>query len=196
MSTVTELLQQIATNTARDDSVWIAVVSGAAAVLGAAVAAGFGYLVARRTAQSQERIERARLKATVVTTERLRWLQDIRQRLAAFYTRTDMQYNLLKRPYKLEQYPELQKAFDEESRAVAELCHVMILMLNPSKPDQAKLQAALNGTLNFLLQCHAHRKDTGSQTFDDGQYTKIKRDAFLALTEIGVTAWDKIQSLE
>ena len=175
MSTVTELLRQIAVNTARDDSVWIAVVSGASAVLGAAVAAAFGYLVAHRTAQSQERIEKARLKATVVTTERLRWLQDIRQRLAVFYTRTDMQYNLLKRPHKSEQYPELQKLFDEGSSEVGELCHVMLLMLNPSKPDQAKLREALNDTLNFLLQCHTQRKGTGSQSFDDDRYKKIKR---------------------
>lgn len=48
MRYITQLLQQIADNTARDDSLCIAVVSAGAAILGAGVTAIFSYFVAKK----------------------------------------------------------------------------------------------------------------------------------------------------
>lgn len=65
MGGVVQLLQQIADNTARDESVWVAAISGRAAALGAAVSAIFSCFVAKKSAQSREHIGASRLRATI-----------------------------------------------------------------------------------------------------------------------------------
>lgn len=97
MADIPQLLQQIAGNTGRRGEIWIAAISGGAAVLAAAVSAVFSYGITARTVRSQEEVEERRLRAEIITAERLRWLHDLRQRVARLYTLMDMQYSYLKR---------------------------------------------------------------------------------------------------
>ena len=195
MCDITQLLQQIADNTARDDSLWIAIVSGGAAILGAGVTAIFSYFVAKESAETQQQIESKRLYATIVTTERLRWLQDIRQRLSHLYTQLDMQYSHLKRPIQQGHQANAQAAFDEFSMEIMEQTNNITLMLTPSDPYQGKLAQVLQDKQAFLLQCFAQRS-TGTVQFDDQKYTSLKQSAFDALISISFETWKQIKGLE
>lgn len=195
MSSELDLIQQIADNTARLDSVWIAAISGGAAVLGALAVVLANYLVARKSAESQLKIETARLRVTVVTTERLRWLQDIRQRLSKLYGQMDMQYYHLKRPVPKDQSAQFQQTLDTSSAEIIEQSNVITLMLNPKKPEQAALREALEESMAFLSQ-YTTKERSDVAVFDDTRYVLIKQKAFDALTSIGIQAWDRIQKLE
>ncbi len=111
------------------------------------------YFVAKKTAESQAGIETARLRATLITSERLRWLQDIRQRLSRLYREMDMQYNHLKRPVVQAQSASFQGALDAQSGEIMEQSSVITLMLNPGKPEQQALRTAVNDALLFMLEC-------------------------------------------
>lgn len=195
MCDVMQLLQQIADNTARDDSLWIAVASGGAAILGAGVTAIFSYFVAKKTAETQQQIESKRLYTTIVTTERLRWLQDIRQRLSQLYTQLDMQYDYLKRPIQQGQQANAQAEFDKFSMGIMEQTNIITLMLNPGDPDQGKLALSLKDKQAFLLQCFAQRV-AGTVHFNDQQYDTLKQSAFDALIGIGSETWKQIKGLK
>lgn len=190
MATELELLQQIANNTSTNDSVSIALISAGAALLGATVGAVVGYLGLRITRD----IEMRKLKAGLVATERLRWLQDIRQRFSSFYTDLDMQFNLLKRPVtsSLEAF---QETMDVYSKSISEQCNRIILMLNPAKVKQAQLRQALNDAQSFFLDC-VFTKTMAASAFDDAKYATIKTRAFNALTDIGKETWKQVKDLE
>src|SRR5580704_8770266 len=91
MPTELELLQKIVNNTASDSSLRVALVAGGSAVAGALASAILSYFGIRHTVRAQAQIEKQKLLATVITTERLRWLQDIRLRLSNVYAKMDMQ---------------------------------------------------------------------------------------------------------
>ena len=190
-----QLLQQIADNTANDNAIWIASISGGAALLGASIGAVVSYFTAKSHAKSQYQIEMARLRANVVTTERLRWLQDIRQRFSSLYVTMDMQFNYLKRPAESQNRDAMQKQLDAFSEKVMEESNVITLMLNPEKKEQRELRQALQESLNFLLQCFSQRNQ-GQSSFDDSRYQKLKQLAFDRLTSIGADAWKRIKELQ
>ena len=200
------LLQKIANNTDRNDSLTIAIVAGSSGVLGAALTALCGYLAVRKTQATEEK----RLRASIVTTERLRWLHDVRQRLARFYVKLDMQYNFLKRPVPgtPEAKVEYQKALDEFSNEVNEQCNIISLMMNPDKPDQNNLKNTLQDAIAFVQQCVQKRNAfvthpaalvlpvaSHQLEFDTDEYKRIKTKAFDSLTKIGVATWNRVKGL-
>jgi len=180
---------------AEGTSLWIALIAGASGVLGALAGALVSLIVARKNAQVQLQLETMRLRANVVTEERLRWLQDIRTRLSKLYREMDMQYSHLKRPVPTGQQAQVQQTLDAMSAEVMEQCNIVTLMLNPTKPDQADLRNALQSALAFIQNCFA-QPATGIQSFNDQQYQSIKQSAFDALTRVGIQTWGKIKELE
>jgi hypothetical protein len=186
-----QLLQKIADNTSRNESWWIALISGCSVILGAGITALFAYLVGMRTQQTEEK----RLRAEVITRERLRWLQDIRQRLSHFYAQLDTQYTFLKQPIPTGEIVEYRKTLNEFSTQINEQCNFMTLMLNPKKPHQATLRKALHEAIGFLKECTV-LKNSGSVIFDNKRYTEIKQTAFDPLVEIGLETWRKVKLLE
>lgn len=175
-------------------SLLVALVTGAAGVLGAFAGALASYLVARAKAKSDLELETKRLSANVIATERLRWLQDIRQRLSTFFQQLDLQYNLLKRPLKLETASATQQQLDEMSSEVMAQCNMITLMLNPTKPDQAELGDSLQRSLKFV-QLVFQQVSIGAPAFDDTQYSANKQAAFDAMTRVGVETWRQVKSL-
>lgn len=200
------LLQKIADNTGKSDSLRIAIVAGSSGVLGATLTALCGYLAVRKTQATEEK----RLRASIVTAERLRWLQDMRQRLARFYVQLDMHYNFLKRPVPAtpEAKVEYQKQLDGFSNEVNEQCNIISLMVNPNKADQNSLRDALHDALAFVQQCVQLRNAVVTRhtelilpvaphelEFNNEEYTRIKRKAFDSLTKIGIETWNRIKGL-
>jgi len=176
-------------------ALWTAIVAAGAAILGVSVTAIFSYFVAKKNSDTQQSIEGKRLRANIVTTERLRWLQDIRQRLSHLYAQTDMQYSHLKRPIAPGQQAISQAAFDKFSEEIMEQTNVITTLLNPNKPNQAKLMQSLQNKLAFLQRCF-QLKSSGVTQFNDVDYASIKKDAFDALVDIGVETWKQIKNLE
>ncbi len=207
MDQYAQLLQKIADNTGHSDSMWVAIIAGAAGVFGAGITALFGYLTMRKSQQ----IEEKKLRASIITAERLRWLQEVRQRLASFYVQLDMQFNWLKRPIPQtdEEKKEYQCKLDEFSNVVNEQWHIITLMINPAKPDQNDLKSALQEAL-VLVKQHIDLRNAvvlGKKhlifplkphevKFDDQNYKRIKTKAFDSLTKIGIDTWNRIKELK
>jgi hypothetical protein len=199
-----QLLQKIADNTGQSDSMTIAIVAGASGVLGAGLTAWCGYLIAKKTQVTEEK----RLRAGIVTTERLRWLQDVRQRLARFYVQLDMQFNFLQRPIPptLEGKIEYQKQIDVLFNEINEQSNIISMMMNPEKAEQKDLRSALQESLIFVNNCvkkqgAAIRGNAGlviplspdEVPFDNLAYAKIKTKAFDSLTRIVIKTWKRIK---
>lgn len=190
MATALELLQQIASNTSTDESINIALISAGAALFGATIGAVVSYLGLRISRD----IEMRKLKAGLIATERLRWLQDIRERFSSFYGGMDIQFNLLKRP--VTAGPEaFQEILDGYSKSIAEQCNRITLMLNPAKKRQAELRQALSDAQLFFLKCISV-KTLAAADFDDDAYAAIRKRAFNAITDIGIETWRQVKELE
>lgn len=168
----------------------VALISGAAGVLGAFAGAFASFLVARTKAKSDLELETKRLAANIVAAERLRWLQDIRQRLSTLFQQQDLQYNVLKRPTGAT----TQQKIDEMSSEIMGQSNMITLMLNPNKPDQAALRNALQDSLKFMLSVF-QQASSGSKTFNDAQYAAYKQAAFDTMTRLGVETWKQVKSL-
>lgn len=170
-----------------DSGFLTALIAGAAGVFGALAGALASYLTVREKARSDLELETKRLYANMIAAERLRWLQDIRFRLCAFYKTLDLQYNMLKRPATTQQALTQQQLDDMSSEAMAE-CNMITLMLNPAKPDQATVRDAIQGALRVMQDAYVKR-------FDDAQYAARKHQAFDAMTRLGVETWRQVKTL-
>jgi len=188
-----ELLREIAENTQPDNSgLWIAVVSSASALFGALIGALLLYSGVVRQIESSKEIEQRRLKASIITNERLRWLQDIRQRHANLYTQLDMQYNYLKRTIPPSS---LQPILDEFSKAAMEQTNMITNMLISSDPEQAKLKRSLQLKLKLMVRCFFLKSQNKSQIYDR-RYALVKNVAFQSMEKIGINTWKKIKKLK
>ena len=189
-----ELLQEIARNTSRVSPLYVAVVAGGSAVAGALVTALLSFLGIRLTVKSQSEIEQLKLHATIVSAERLRWLQDIRSRLSSVYAKMDMQFNLLQRPALPSMYSARQQELDTLSAQIMEQSNIIYLMLNPAKPAQATLRDSLQLAQKFLLAHFAQLEQAKSESSFTA-YQQIKQGAFDALTSIGTETWRQVKEL-
>ena len=88
----------------------------------------------------------------------------------------------------------IQKQLDEMSSEIMEQCNMITLMLNPDKPDQAKLYDALQLVLRFILRVFQQTPTTIKQS-DDDEYARYKQAAFDAMTCLGVETWRQVKSL-
>src|SRR5690606_21970953 len=122
---------------------------------------------------------------TIVSAERLRWLQDIRARLADVYAKMDMQFNLLQRPVSELHRSARQNDLDGLSKEIMVQVNIIHLMLNPEKPAQAKLRDSLQLNQTFLA-AHFSQPEESQTESSFIAYQEIKQGAFDALTEIGV----------
>lgn len=181
-------------NVPANSSTLIALISAAAGVLGALAGGLASFLVARQKAKSDSELETKRLQTNLVATERLRWLQDIRERLSNLYKQLDLQYNLLKRPVAPDASATTQQQLDAMSAEIMGQCNMITLMLNPAKPDQAALRDALQQALAFMMALF-QQAQAGNNTFNEIEYISYKQAAFDAMTRLGVDTWRQVKSL-
>ncbi|WP_295570511.1 hypothetical protein [uncultured Stenotrophomonas sp.] len=190
-----ELLRQIAENTKGASGVWVAVVTAVAALLGALVSAWAGFIGMSRSAKSQGEIERAKLQATLVTAERLRWLQDLRSKIASFFTHVELQLDLLSRPHSNESRASVQQSLDDMSKQVAADGNAILLILDTEKDGQRELAESINNWLKYMNDQFS-KTEHGPVKRDVPHCSKLKSEAFDALRIIGQKAWKKVQALE
>ena len=169
--------------------------AGGAAILGASISAVISYLVTSRSIKSQEKMEDKKLKANIITTERLRWLQDIRERLSKLYVLLDMQYNIIKRPIANQTQQQIQSMPDDYSSDVMLQINMITLMLNSKDQEQIDLRNELQNVLGYMQQCFS-QTTSQAQTFNDQQYSQMKTSIFNLATSIGSEAWQQITELK
>lgn len=189
------LLKQIVDNTKSPSGLWVAGITATAAVLGALVSAWAGFLGMSRSAKSQGQIERAKLQASLVTSERLRWLQDLRSKMASFFTHVELQLDLLSRPYGDQGKETYQRSLDEMSKQVSADGNAILLMLDSEKKEQQELANAISNWLSYMFVQFSARR-TGPVARNIDHCSAMKTAAFDALRVIGQKAWKKVQSLE
>ncbi|EBY1977436.1 hypothetical protein ZH93_18415 [Salmonella enterica subsp. enterica serovar Corvallis] len=195
MFDIYNLLKQIEENTKPDNSaIWIAIISSISAIAGAAIGAFLLYRGTNKQIKSAAATEDKKLKATIITAERLRWLQELRSRSSEFYANLDMNYSLLKRQINPQTTPAYQQAGDELAKTVMIECNQIILLLNPKKHNQQTMRDKCNEALTFFQEC-VELRNKGSFNFDDVKYAEIKSQYFNALTEIGIETWKQIKEL-
>lgn len=209
MSTEIELLKEIAANTAGDTTTTIAIITAVSVLLASGVSAAFGYFGIRRTLIEQSRHELRRLRmerkrlmldhkamrAGIVTTERLRWLQDIRSKIADFFAKIEMQMSHLERPTMQSDVAAKQAELDQFALDANRLSSAIQLMLDPSKDDQRRLSDAIGESLGVALG-QFQRSTSRGITVPKAELAKHKYAAFDAAREIGNKAWGKIQRVE
>lgn len=194
MATELELLQKIAANTATDSSLRVALIAGGSAVAGALASAFLSYFGIRHTVSAQSKIERQKLHATVITTERLRWLQDMRLRLSTIYARMDTQLDLMNRVVYHPAFAPKQEQLDELSSEITVEINVLYVTLNPARPDHKALREALRNSEAFISKIMKNPALVQATAFDAG-YQASKQSAFDAMTAIGIDAWSTIKEL-
>ena len=171
---------------------WITpALSGLFAILGASVVAIANFYTTKKQVEASQKIESRKLHVSLVTSERLRWLQDLRDRLSNLYVDLDSQRDLFRRPFSETMRAEVQRQSDEISRRVMKEVNSITLMLNPDKPDQKELRDAVQLAIDLVPQ----GQGAAGHAATAAEYLRLKAAAFNALTKIGVTAWDKIQRL-
>lgn len=179
-------------STASSSDLWIPIVSGVSAILGASVVALANYFTTKKAAETSQAIEIKKLHVSLVTNERLRWLQDLRSRMSNLFVDLDTQRDLMRRPVSGPMQSQVQKELDEISRRVMVEVNNITLMLNPEKPHQKQLRSALQRVLSLVMEGQGAERHAATTE----QYRSVKTDAFDALTAIGTTAWSKIQDLQ
>ena len=171
---------------------WITpALSGLFAILGASVVAIANYHTTKRQVEATQEIESRKLHVSIVTSERLRWLQELRDRLSNLYVDLDSQRDLFRRPFPDAMRAEVQRQSDEISRRVMKEVNSIDLLLNPEKPDQRALRDALQLVIGLVPRGQGAENHAATAA----EYLSLKNVAFDSLTRIGITAWDKIQKL-
>ena len=88
----------------------------------------------------------------------------------------------------------IQRQHDEMSSEIMEQCNMIMLMLNPAKPDQANLYDVLQQVLKFIQRVFQQAPSTITN-LDDIEYAGYKQAAFDAMTCLGVETWRQVKSL-
>ena len=196
MHEVTELLTQISEHTKPDNSaIWIAAISSASALIGAGIGATLLYRGTAKQVEATNIIEEKKLQANIITTERLRWLQELRSKSSEFYANLDMNYSLLKRPVNPQDNPEYQEQTDKIAEKVMIQCNQIISLLNPKKQHQELMRKSCNNALSIFQEA-VGKRNSGDFNFDDEKYLNNKTEFFNSLTEIGIKTWAQIKQLK
>ncbi|HEX4341754.1 MAG TPA: hypothetical protein VH255_00085 [Verrucomicrobiae bacterium] len=190
MTEISKILQQIADNTSHDSSTWIAVIAGLG-LLGTALTALFGYLMVTKAQRTEER----RLRSTLIVNERMSWLQEVRKKLAHLYALMDAHCHLLKETVPASEKVEHLKSLTSHFNEINEQTHLLNLMLNPKKQQQAQLKSALKASISFMDDCTTSAK-SGTVTIDAKRYVEIRDSAFEAVTSIGAETWELVKELK
>jgi len=186
---VAKLLQQIADNTAHNNSMWFAVIAGG--LFGAGLTAFFCYFIFTKTMRTEER----RLRADLVTTERLRWLHDLRQKFAHLYALSDAHRHLLEQKVPAGEIGKHAEALATHFNQINEEAGMLTTMLSPRKQYQANLKSGLKAMVVLLDESTTAAK-SGTASFDTKRYNEIKESAFEAIGLIGADTWEQVKELK
>jgi hypothetical protein len=131
-------------------TLWITLITALSTLIAGIVGSVITYKVGYKNIQAQREIERAKIKAELITQQRLLWLKDLKNDCIEFYADLDMQYNLLKRIQSSADHSALQPQFDAYAQNVRRRSHNIILTLNPQKVTQNRLRECTQKALKLI----------------------------------------------
>ena len=169
-----------------------AITTGVFTLLGVGLMALQQHKTNKLNLDRQDKLEANKLKVSLVTAERLRWLQDLRGKVSAFYADAEELTDLLRIPH----------SPLEESRRKSELARLhrelriaasnITLMLSPGDPDQQRLIGQIKSTRDHIA---GYMSEDGTEPRLE-EITEDREDALASLTIVGAEAWRQVQALE
>lgn len=169
---------------------WVAGITGATAVLTALITSVIAYKMNKNTLK----LERDKIKADVITKERMLWLKQLRENASKFFSEMDFNYNLLKRPVSVP-IAEYQEDLDTLAKSIMKNSNDLLLCLNKEDDTQLALFNSINEIQLFILHCSSI-KTLSAHPLDDVKYKKIKETFFKAMENIGNETWKQVKSFE
>lgn len=169
-----------------------AITTGVFTLLGVSLMAMQQHKTTKLNLDRQNKLETNKLKATLVTAERLRWLQDLRARVSSYYADAEELTDLLIIPVSGPEEKARNKELGRLHRELRIAANNVTLMLSPSDPDQKRLIDQIESTRKHIdgyMSAHAFQP----------RIEEIARDreqALAALTIVGTEAWRQVQALE
>ncbi|CAN7534053.1 hypothetical protein LJR143_003637 [Pseudoxanthomonas sp. LjRoot143] len=140
----------------------------------------------------QDRLENSKLKVSLVTAERLRWLQDLRERVSAYFADAEELVDLLRVPAS----PLEEKSRNDElgrlHRELRTAANNITLMLSPGDPDQQKLIDQITSTRDHINGYMSAEPDEPRPV----EIAQNRDKALSSLTVVGAEAWRQVQALE
>ena len=190
LSKVVELLEKIVTNTSSSmDPLWVAGITGATAVLTALATSVVAYKMNKNTLN----LEREKIKAEIITKERMFWLKQLRENASDFFADMDLFYSLLKREYS-DSTIEHQKEIDNLSQSILRKSNALMFGLIKKDNAQEALYNSINNTQNFMVKYSMQPSSESAN--QDEEYRALKQSFFIAMENIGTETWRQIKNLE
>ena len=190
LSKVVELLEKIVTNTSSSmDPLWVAGITGATAVLTALATSVVAYKMNKNTLN----LEREKIKAEIITKERMFWLKQLRENASDFFADMDLFYSLLKREYS-DSTIEHQKEIDNLSQSILRKSNALMFGLIKKDNAQEALYNSINNTQNFMVKYSMQPSSESAN--QDEEYRALKQSFFTAMENIGTETWRQIKNLE
>ena len=142
--------------------------------------------------ERQERVETNKLKVSLVTAERLRWLQDLRTRVSTYYADAEQLTELLIVPVDAREERQRKIELNRLQRELRIAANNITLMLSPLDSEQQKLIDQIKSTRDHVsgyMSQEALQPQMGDIAID-------REEALASLTKVGSEAWRQVQALE
>lgn len=169
-----------------------AITTGVFTLLGVGLMALQQHRTNKLNLDRQDKLETNKLKASLVTAERIRWLQDLRARVSAYYADAEELTNLLTTPTMPLDDRSKKNEMGRLHRDLKIAANNITLMLSPLDPDQ-------NVLIFYIESTRRHIDSYMSANALEPRIEDIVKDrenGFVALTKVGAEAWRQVQALE
>ncbi|MFT5722455.1 MAG: hypothetical protein ACI9W6_002784 [Motiliproteus sp.] len=191
MSKVIELLEKIVTNTNSSmDPLWVAGITGATAVLTALATSVIAYKMNKNTLT----LEREKIKAEIITKERMLWLKQLRENASDLFSDMDLFYSLLKSD-RSSPTVEKQKELSKLSKPILTKSNALMFCLIKKDDAQLALYNSINEIQKFMVEYPKTRSSVESANPDE-EYIALKESFTTAMENIGSETWRQIKGLE
>lgn len=190
-----ELLTKIASNTSNSSAILVPIIVAVSTLSAGIIAAVVAYKQAKAKIAADRALKELEIRTDIISRERIKWLEKLREFAGEFYTKLDLQYSHLKRPTNPQLNPAYQEKLDEFFSETTLLGNKIILHINAEKPHQNSLKQATDGALALMLQVVGIRNG-GSFVFPDADYIANKQLFFKAMQEIGKETWKQTKDIK
>lgn len=191
MSKELELLEKIVINTSASiDPLWVAVITGATAVLTVLVTSVVAYKMNKNTLK----LEREKIKIEIITKERMLWLRKLRENASDYVAEMDFFFNWLKRDVSTsnEQH---QKNIDNLSQSIMRKSNNLLFCLIKNDAAQLALYYSINKTQSLMTKL-VQEATNNTHTSYDNEYYILKKLFSDAMESISTETWKQVKNFE
>jgi hypothetical protein len=190
-----ELLAKIVNNTSNNSAIIVPIIVAFSTLSAGIIAAIVAYKQAKEKIAADRIIKELEIRTDIISRERIKWLERLKEYAGEFYTKLDLQYSHLKRPTNPQLNPVYQEKLENFFTETTLLGNKIILHVNAEKTHQNGLKMATDGALALMLQTVAIRNG-GSFAFPDSDYTANKQLFFKAMQEIAKETWKQTKDIK